>query len=167
MSIARYEYVPSESDDASVSNPFLRLTKREAVLSKPNQTCLIKWGKGLSIAQGNHRVYGNAKVISAENNPLYIAHFPLFDLEHMKNKAIQGGRAYEAATNLYPTQGLHWKYFYDQYKRNGEAALQRIFQEWKDSKGELVDDPLDANAFKVRSDETLPALSSTTHISVS
>jgi glycosyltransferase involved in cell wall biosynthesis len=149
--IPRCEYVACDSDDQSEKNPFLRLRHRETSPSKPNQTVLVRWKKGLSLAQGNHRVTGNTNRLLSVGNPLYIAHFPYLDVQHIKEKIIQGGIAYEAATNLYPTMGMHWKLFYNRYQRYGDEVFVDVLNEFNASKKALVELPLHAVMFKPNS----------------
>jgi glycosyltransferase involved in cell wall biosynthesis len=141
------EYVPSDDDQSTEKNPFLRVRNRESGFSKPNQTVLVRWKKGLVLAQGNHRVSGAARQLLPDNNPLYIAHFPYLDLEHVRHKILQGALAYEAAPDLLPTMGMHWKLFYSRFKRDGDAALTELLDEFKSSKSKLITQPLPANMF--------------------
>jgi hypothetical protein len=148
IEIPRCEYVPSERDNPAEKNPFLRLRHRESKTSRRNQTVLIRWQKGLSIAQGNHRVSGGASILLSTGNPLYVAHFPYLDVEHIKEKIIQGALAYDAAADLYPTMGMHWKLFYKRYKEHGDKAFVDLLNEFKASKTPLVEMPLHEAMFK-------------------
>ena len=59
----------------------------------------------------------------------YILHYPMRTISQLRKKIVNGGRAYEAAKELNPDFGGHWKTYYKWLQQHGDAVLFRLIRE--------------------------------------
>lgn len=79
-----------------------------------------RWTPEVVIHEGNHGVdHANGEVI----NCLELRHFPYRSFEHVKDKAIKGKKAFDAAPELRPNIGVHWRLLWKILEEEGEQGL--------------------------------------------
>lgn len=111
--------------DPEGETPFHRMPYR-LMAPQPIGKVAVKWHPDAVIHAGNH----GATHPAAAKEWLVggkIAHCPYRSAEQMTRKAINGGRAYEAAPELPHTTGLHWRELYEHWKRGGDDTIREIF----------------------------------------
>jgi hypothetical protein len=86
-------------------------------------------GSNLDLMMGNHFVsehpYNIDNVIVGAAHSLFMFHFSLRSLAHVKRKIINGGLAYRQAQGL-DDHGGHWRKRYELYQQHGEAVVANI-----------------------------------------
>ncbi len=143
-SIPMYNHFPCilDGDDP---NPFRRIQHRHLPLNALPKV-VFRGTLGLTIQQGSHGVLDTdgSQLAAKKSSMLSIRHFPYRSAAHFVRKAINGGRAYQAAS-LPQDAGAHWRAYYAAFERGGEAALvewyERHFHFDETRLGELARDP--------------------------
>lgn len=105
------------------SNPFVNLTWREGNLSEYPKVA-FRWMPEAIIHAGNH---GVDLPSGSTSNCLELRHFPFRSFEHLKNKTIKGKKAIEAAPELSPNFGVHWRLLWKILDDEGEQGLLRFY----------------------------------------
>lgn len=113
------------SKDESGSNPFRTMVWKHDDWN-PLGKVAFRYRTGAVIHQGNHGVIlpGNPPVL---NGDLEIRHFPYRSAQQFVNKAVQGAKAYEAASDLDPGMGTHWRMYGKVVEEHGVEALVEHF----------------------------------------
>jgi hypothetical protein len=83
--------------------------------------------------QGNHvpAIYPfvlDQAMVMAEAG-FYLLHYPMWSIDQLRKKIVNGGRAYEAACGLDSGLGGHWKTYYRWFRKNGDAVLVHLLNE--------------------------------------
>lgn len=126
VSASLFNHYSTSMDDPSEPNPFRRMAYRMTI-PQPLPKVLVRWAPGCIIEAGNHgcvHVGGWQSSLAG----VRIRHAPYRSPEQFTRKAINGGRAYEAAPDIPREIGLHWKEMYEWYLRGGEDALREIYE---------------------------------------
>ena len=111
-------------------NPFKRITHRQKGDIDKGAKVIIRWQSGMVIGQGNHNVTIDGNFLPITNNKnlgLIFRHYPFRSKEHIRQKVINGGKAYEAAKDLPKNQGGAWKQWDSEYKIKGEKKIEEMY----------------------------------------
>lgn len=111
--------------DPDGPTPFHRMPYR-LMDPQPIGKVAVRWADGCVIHAGNHSASHPSAFLGVLEGGT-IAHCPYRSAEQMTRKAINGGRAYEAAPELPHTTGLHWRELYEHWKRGGDDTIREIF----------------------------------------
>jgi hypothetical protein len=71
------------------------------------------------VNQGTHSVAGIGD-LKAKNDVIDILHYPIRNYEHLLNKVVKGGQAYDRNRDLPKTMGATWRELYKEYQTNGD-----------------------------------------------
>lgn len=87
----------------------------------------VRWVPGAVIEQGNH---GAQHPYGVTGVPvLGIRHFPARSAAQFTRKGLNGAAAYQAATDLPPDMGAHWRSYGQLVQTYGEQVLGEVFRE--------------------------------------
>ncbi len=116
--------------DPSEPNPFKRITHRHKDDVEKGAKIILRWKSGMVIGQGNHNVTWDEQLlpmIKNKNLGLMLRHYPFRSKEHIRQKIINGGRAYAAAKNLPQNQGGAWRQWDKDYQTKGEEYIEELY----------------------------------------
>jgi tetratricopeptide (TPR) repeat protein len=118
-----YKSLPLDAD------PFQYFNKLTSELEPAVPKIAYRPGHGLEPMEGYHFVphydHDLSRIIHAADLGIYLMHFSLRTVDHVRRKVINGGRAYEAAKNM-DIHGGHWRHRYELYKQHGDAIFPQI-----------------------------------------
>jgi hypothetical protein len=137
-------YHPTERDDYAEQNPFLRQKYYSSFQRSPGKI-LIKWEKGMKIRQGNHGLEQPYPGF-IEDKESFSSHFSWRSKEHMKNKIINLGKAYENMKEIFNHEPSNNNY--EAYKRDGEKFINEYWKQIETNSSRLTYDPLKEDLFR-------------------
>jgi hypothetical protein len=118
-----YKSIPLDAD------PFQYFNKLTSQLSPAVPKIAYRPGHGLEPMEGYHFVphydHDLSRIIHASDFGVYLMHFSLRTVDHVRRKVINGGLAYEAAKNM-DIHGGHWRHRYELYKKHGDVIFPQI-----------------------------------------
>lgn len=116
-----FYHVPHPDDDASEADPVRRMTHRRRGRDCPQSKVCFRYRPGAQVAQGNHDVN-----ISGPRGSGLIAfrEFQYRSFDHMRRKVRNGKAAYDAAPEVHPLCGIHWR-------RLGAMSDEDLWAEWE------------------------------------
>lgn len=74
----------------------------------------------VDIGQGNHSISRGGKILTAEEGPMRILHYPLRSYKQFENKIVKGGAACARNTTLPQSAGHVWRSLYSYWQERGE-----------------------------------------------
>jgi len=146
IGVKLYNHHCTAKDDPDILNPFKRMGWRAPRALPLSKIAFRADRTKFTIEQGNHEVIFHQYAPVQFNYPveIEIRHFQVRSAEHFIRKAINGGKAYEAA-DLPLAYGRHWRDYYNLYNAGGREALAKVFWEhwyYREPEGCLVYDPV-------------------------
>ncbi|MCF3575829.1 glycosyltransferase family 2 protein [Planktothrix agardhii] len=92
---------------------------------------IARWHLEMVVEQGNHVVLVDNQQVpgrwEGEEIGLTLRHYQFRSKDHIRKKIINGGRAYEMATDLTQSFAPHWKQYYQDYRLQGEDFVQHLY----------------------------------------
>lgn len=131
LSLPYKVHVMRSFDDSSETNPFKRMAYRTQSDVHQGAKVIIRWQSGMIIGQGNHNVTIDGKSVPITKGTdlgLALRHYPFRSKEHIRQKVINGGKAYEAAADLRKKYGRSWKAWNEGYKKLGEKYIDQMYE---------------------------------------
>lgn len=117
------------SIDVDDHDPFRSMVWRQPAPTRLPKVA-FRYEDGITIDAGNHGVTrANGERLQSHDGLLHIRHFPYRSEDHFVRKAVNGSRAYKAATGLPFDTGAHWRQYGEILERHGEAALRGVYRE--------------------------------------
>ncbi|MEB3343448.1 sulfotransferase domain-containing protein [Okeania sp.] len=117
--------------DLSEPNPLKRMTyrkKEDTASGEDYSKVIIRWQPGMEITQGHHAVKFKGKklpvTILGKNHGLILRQYRYRSREQMKQKIINGGKAYEITPGM---KGIVWTKKYTKYQKIGEKFIDRFY----------------------------------------
>jgi|GEM_PF-3193062 hypothetical protein len=129
-------------DDYSKSNPLQRMTHRQKSDSLGIKV-MIRWQTGMLISQGNHSVHRKGKIscVPGHKIGLLLRHYRFRSKNHLKQKFMNKGKAYEAAPDLPEGAAPLQKKWYKEYLEGGETFIEDFYDNEVNEYQDAVYDP--------------------------
>ena len=131
--------------DLSEVNPLKRMTyrKKEDTSSRGDYSkVIVRWRSGMEITQGHHFVKFKGKklpvTILGKNHGLILRQYRYRSREQVKQKIINGGKAYEATPDM---KGDFWQKKYIEYQEKGERFIDEFYTSETNGNSDAIYDP--------------------------
>ncbi|ABG50771.1 hypothetical protein Tery_1482 [Trichodesmium erythraeum IMS101] len=104
--------------DLSEINPLKRMTHRKKKDTNIRKV-MVRWQPGMEITQGHHLIRLNDEklpiTILGQNHGLILRQYRYRSREQIKQKILNGGKAYNATSDISKKYGGFWQKQYSQY----------------------------------------------------
>ncbi|NEO52708.1 MAG: hypothetical protein F6K54_06220 [Okeania sp. SIO3B5] len=136
--------------DQSEANPLKRMTHRKkedrSIFPQGYSKIMVRWHSGMRIGQGQHKVNFQGKqlpvTVLGKNHGLILRQYRYRSREQIKQKIVNGGKAYEVTPNMSQKCGGFWQKQYNQYKKKGEKFIDEFYESELRGDSDAIYDPV-------------------------
>ncbi len=98
----------------------------------PSVKVAIRADRNTSFMMGNHHAAGSIfsmdNIANINSQGFFMYHFPIRSAEQYRSKIIQGNAALNAAKDLEPGKGGHWREQFSDYTREGDEFIRNTIE---------------------------------------
>ncbi|NEQ74827.1 MAG: hypothetical protein F6K23_18340 [Okeania sp. SIO2C9] len=150
LGLQHRNYLPRSFYDSSEPNPLKRMTHRKKedtslFRSQGYSKVIVRWQLGMEIAQGHHHVKFEGKKLPVtalgKNHGLILRQYRYRSREQIKQKIVNGGKAYEVSQDISQKHGGFWQERYKQYQKEGEKFIDEFYATEINGSSDAIYDP--------------------------